>query len=395
VHSFSHLGSSRLLAHLRRLYIWQNMRSDCIAFVRGCESCGRTKANVDARSGLAAPLDLSPSAHLAPWARLHMDFTTSITVRGQPSVLLFVTVDSFTGFVCVSVMEASESGGIKAADSAAVFERDVLLRYGAPLVVVSDNGTEMAGEEWDSLQANYGFERRMCSSHRPEGNGRAERSVRWLKRCLSAMSDEAEGSTTLAGWRTRVARLVLMFNCGSEPAPEMSPFFLLHARMPRIQGDLQLFEAGEADLIADAARAPGDQSAPVPRFGNSPGARHFQRAADLSLAYSAVRDDRLERARAMQHRLNLDRHFVSFAVGDVVMAVNHQIKTHINKLERRFDGPYTVTGVSSSGLHVTLIRTPDGKFTRKRPSSRSVHVSALRHFRPYSDQASESAGAAV
>lgn len=379
MHQHNHLGGKRLLAMVRRGYVWPGMRQDAIEFARACEFCQRAKAARDPAAGLAAPLDLHPDQDLRPWGRVHIDFTGSIEIRGKPPQFLLVAVDSFTGFTVVTVLPSKDS--VAAAEA---FEQQVLLRFGAPRVLVTDNGTEFQGQAWQQLTNTYGFLRATTSAYRPASNGRVERANRWIKNCLGAIL-EAETADPLkrndVSWQTRVDRLALAYNSSADGDPAYTPYYLMHGRHPYLPGDLAWLDGVEADLLHDGTRLPSDRTG-----RDDTASYHRARTSDLAIAYASVRDKRLEAAATMARRLNLSRHFVQFKVGDMVLCYNPGRNTRDNPLAPAFEGPYKIVDMSSSGLAATLARQPHGRYTRGRPTKRKLvmHVSFLSKFHQHS-----------
>ena len=72
---------------------------------------------------------------------VHVDLFYLPRVRGYPYRAVLLTIDSFTKFIEAHPLEA-----MTAKEVFEMFENQIIYRYGAPTMVVSDNGPEFLKE---------------------------------------------------------------------------------------------------------------------------------------------------------------------------------------------------------------------------------------------------------
>ncbi|XP_040176058.1 uncharacterized protein K02A2.6-like [Anopheles arabiensis] len=119
-----------------------------------------------------------------PWERVHVDYAGPVA-----GAMLLIIVDAYSKWVEVKVTHSTTTEAtIKILD-------ELFASYGAPLTVVTDNGTQFTAAEFTTFLQRSGvkFHKRSAPYH-PATNGQAERYVQTVKRALKAMHSS---STTL------------------------------------------------------------------------------------------------------------------------------------------------------------------------------------------------------
>jgi Integrase core domain len=124
--------------------------------------------------------------------------------------------------------------------------RRTFSRFGIPVTVVSDNGSQFRSAEMERFTKLNGVRHKFTAPYHPASNGQAERYVQMLKRGLRCMADEP-GDLDL-----KLDRLLLQYQNASNSTTGQSPAELMFGR--KIRTRLSLLKR---DLAAEMnERAP-------------------------------------------------------------------------------------------------------------------------------------------
>uniref|UniRef100_A0A0E4C706 RNA-directed DNA polymerase n=1 Tax=Anopheles gambiae TaxID=7165 RepID=A0A0E4C706_ANOGA len=174
----AHIGVVRMKSLARSYVYWPGIDKDIEQLAKSCHECAQT---------VSAPPKFNqhhweyPSN---PWERVHVDYAGPVA-----GAMLLIIVDAYSKWVEVKVTHSTTTEAtIKILD-------ELFASYGAPLTVVTDNGTQFTAAEFTTFLQRSGvkFHKRSAPYH-PATNGQAERYVQTVKRALKAMHSS---STTL------------------------------------------------------------------------------------------------------------------------------------------------------------------------------------------------------
>ena len=125
-----HVGRDKLMATLKRLYLWPGMAKAVKDYVASCPTCQRTKATNQVPAGLLQSLPIPE----APWQQVAMDLITQLplTSRGNDAIVTFT--DRLTKMVHVTPTTTS----VDAVGTARLFFDNVVRLHGVPTAIISD-----------------------------------------------------------------------------------------------------------------------------------------------------------------------------------------------------------------------------------------------------------------
>lgn len=162
-----HHGICRMKSLARGYLWWPGLDADIAQRVSGCQVC-------------ASVGKLPPKAPLRPWKwpvkpweRIHIDF-----FEKNNSTFLLV-VDAYSKWLEVIPMTSTTS--LKTMEVL----RSLFARYGLPEEVVSDNGPQLASEEFAQFMKQNGIKFTRVPPYHPASNGAAEGSVQTTKVALA------------------------------------------------------------------------------------------------------------------------------------------------------------------------------------------------------------------
>ena len=201
---------------------------------------------------------------------------------------------------------------------ATAFEHHVLVALlRKPKRVLTDNGPEFRGPEFEKVLDSWGINHVYSTPLRPEGNGAVERCNRSLGQALRLLSDSA------GNWDEHLARALVTYNTTRHAELKESPaeFLLRHQH--------------------------ADASSPIV-------------SSETQNSWKPGHPE-----------------FAPFQVGELVKKeVHHPGNLLVNKFERRYEGPLIVTRVNNNGVTylVKMKNEDDGQ-------ERRVHHSQLRPWK--------------
>lgn len=121
-----------------------------------------------------------------PWSRIHIDYAGPFEGHN-----FLVIVDAFSKWPEICIQSSTTS----AATIASL--RELFARFGAPDVLVSDNGTQFASKEFEEFCKINGINHIRSPPFHPQSNGQAERFVDTFKRALLKLKGEEVTSSAL------------------------------------------------------------------------------------------------------------------------------------------------------------------------------------------------------
>ena len=173
----AHLGAAKTLSGLRKIGFWPGCTKDVDLYVRSCQVC-------QSKQRRPRPVDralLRPVVPGYPWQRFQIDFMGPLprTRRGNKYVL--VVVDPFTKWA-----EAFPTTRITAKCAADVLVREVILRFGTPEIIQTDQGSAFDSKLFRSVCVLLGIHKTRTTPYHPQADGVVERLNRTLESMLTA-----------------------------------------------------------------------------------------------------------------------------------------------------------------------------------------------------------------
>lgn len=160
-----HLGVRRMRWQVRRPPYWVGWSKEVKLFCRCCPKCAQYHRGQPPRQGPLQPLPCGK-----PWKRLGTDITGPHPRSRRGHVYISTVMDNFTKFV-----EAIPMANQEATSVARALVENVIVRYGVPLQILTDQGTNFEGNLFKELCKLLGIHKVRTSSYHPSGNGMIER----------------------------------------------------------------------------------------------------------------------------------------------------------------------------------------------------------------------------
>lgn len=183
LHNLSHPGVKASVKLIKSRYFWPDIDRNIRNWCRECQPCQQSKVFKHTKSDIQH-YDF-PSAR---FETVHIDIVGPLPPSKQHGVpytspyrYLFTCIDRATRWI-----EATPMSDITAASVAVAFLQTWISRFGVPLIVISDRGTQFESELFRELSTLVGFHRLRTAAYTPKTNGMVERTHRSIKAALMA-----------------------------------------------------------------------------------------------------------------------------------------------------------------------------------------------------------------
>ena len=191
-------GKNMALKIIRHGVFWPTMRKDCEDFTRKCKPCQLYGAMNHRPS-----IPLNPTAPPCPFFMWGMDLVGPLPKSTGQRQYIIVAVDYSTKWV-----EAKALARIREAEVIQFFMEYIVFRFGVPRVVVTDNGTQFVGEDFENTLNQLKVKHIKASVAYPQANGQVEITNKAILQGIKKRLLEVKGNWTdelpnvLWGYRT-------------------------------------------------------------------------------------------------------------------------------------------------------------------------------------------------
>jgi transposase InsO family protein len=176
-------GMDRLEVSIRRHFWHPNLRQEVRNQVSQCSICQRMKKG-DPKVGQLAPRDVPT----VPWTEVHLDIIGPwlYKVGGlEVKVRALTMMDPVTNLVEIVRVRSTKS-----AETTAAFLNTWVSRYPLAEKVVTDNGPEFIGHEWEFMLMDWDLKRTRILTRTPTSNSVIESSHKAMGQILRTIFDQ-------------------------------------------------------------------------------------------------------------------------------------------------------------------------------------------------------------
>ncbi|KAJ9522904.1 hypothetical protein QJQ45_023691 [Haematococcus lacustris] len=214
-----HVGITKTLERLSRVFYWDTMRSDVRHYVTTCDACQRDKSSTLKPGGLLNPLSIPDYR----WESVSMDLITKLPSASHGFDAICVFVDRLSKMV--HFVPCKES--INAKGFARLFVDNVFKLHGLPKDMVSDRGPHFHNTFWHHVQKLLGMRGSLSSSYHPQSDGQTERYNRVLEEMLRPYI-----SPTQADWPDYLSLAEFAVNNSWQESIKSTPFLVNTGQSP-------------------------------------------------------------------------------------------------------------------------------------------------------------------
>nr|GEW60297.1 putative reverse transcriptase domain-containing protein [Tanacetum cinerariifolium] len=186
-----HPGSDQMYQDMKKLYWWPNIKADIATYVSKCLTCAKVKAE-----------------HQKP--------------------------ASYKSAIFTPIRETDPMDKL-----ARIYLKEVFMRHGIPVSIISDRDPRFASNLWRSLQNTLGTRLDMSTAYHPKTDGQSERTIQTLEDMLRACAIDFG-----KGWVNHLPLVEFSYNNGYYATIKAAPFEALYGR--KCRSPICWTEVGEA-----------------------------------------------------------------------------------------------------------------------------------------------------
>lgn len=297
-----HLGIEKTYSRLKRQYKWPGMKKDIAEYVNSCIECNKRKPY----GATKAPL-ISIATSPRIWERIAMDIVGQISECESGYKYILVVSDYATRYV-ITIPMADQ----RAETVAKHLVVEILTRFGAPQIILSDQGTNFQSKLVKYICELFNIKQTRTTPYHPQTDGLVERFNRTLCDMLHLCSDHHPND-----WHKILPFVTMAYNSVEHSSTNENPFYLFFGRDPIMPNELN---------INNRERNLED---------NDQYLKHWQQT--LQLANQNLKDKQ-EIQKRYYYKSAKIRHFKE---GDDILIKKGQVQRE--KFYDRWDGPYKIT----------------------------------------------------
>ena len=217
-----HIGIDGTYNIIKDRYWWPNMRDAVVDVLKYCEECQLSSA--DRRPDYVYRPQKLPSGKLMKWS---LDIVGPFPESESGNKYIITAIENITRWPVAKAVRK-----VEAVDVAQFLYDEIVIQYGVPSIIHTDNGTNFTSDTLDFYTKMLKTKHYLSTPYHPQSNGKLERFHGPLQKSITALTHEHPKrwdeflNQALYPWRVKVNRIT-----------GHSPYYLMYGIEPRIPGD--------------------------------------------------------------------------------------------------------------------------------------------------------------
>ena len=220
-----HFGRAVTVDRVASSYWWRSMTKDVEAYVDECSVCRLNKRGTIVH----VPTGHLRDKALYPFHTVNMDVVGKLPVTPRGNAFIITFIDVLTNY--------AEAYAVKHHDEHSVAESlgKLILRHGAPKVIISDKGAEFGSKVLDQLAKKFGITIQQHAPYAHWLSGPVERFHGTLVNVLRMYANKHQNN-----WDNMVPYALFAYRTAKQARLNASPFYLVFGRHPRTISDMAM-----------------------------------------------------------------------------------------------------------------------------------------------------------
>lgn len=331
-----HRGVRKTKSILKRKAYWPGFVKDVEKWVKSCIPCQQRKRSLANTKLPLKPLEIP----MCQFDRVSFDICGPYPLSEDGSKYVLAFCDHWSRYIIACPIPNKSAVSV-----ASSFIKEVILKFGIPTEVLSDNAKEFVGVVMSEVMKLLGIERKVTSTYRPQTDGVSERFFGTLNDMISQYVQ-----TSMRSWADVLPFVVFAYNSCEHDSTGFSPFYLLHGYEPTIPWHLA-FPVNRSKLCYSEDENPATEMR-----------RNFNDAWMIAKQHMHDAKEKYK----YYHDLNIQN--PGFKVGDAVFVKQPSIETSkFSKLKFSWEGPYQISIMKSQHNAVLIPHPTKGDHLPKHP----------------------------
>ena len=329
-----HKGMNRTLQAIKTRYKWHNMKRDVERYVRQCKSCQVNKVLGPRQK---VPMEItSTTAH--PFEKCYLDIVGPLPLSTAGNKYILTFQDDLSKYVVATPINQQDATTV-----AKSFVSQIILKYGAPRGVQTDQGANFVSELFKTTCKLLKIKKIQSMAFHPESQGGIERSHRVLAEYLRYYVKEDQ-----TDWDEWIPFATFAYNTSEHSATGYTPFELVFGHPSSLPSALKTDPSPQYNYDNYVAELKGR----------------------LQTAHRVAKDNLISSKHRSKDYYDKGTDSPNIAVGDKVLLHDETVRRgRSKKLSSQWIGPYEVVNINK--VNATIKR---GRNLTK------VHVNRLKPF---------------
>ncbi len=300
----AHFGRDKTIRKIQERYYWPTMVADIRNYVNSCLPCAQNNYRRQKLPGKLKPIP--PPEGI--WKLLSMDFHGPIAPTSKQGNRYIISLtDVLSKFVIAKAVK-----DCSAATAVNFLINDVILKYGTPTCILTDNGTHFTSQLINNLCKQIGVTHLYSTAYHPQTNGQIERFNATMDGKIAALCNDRR-----TNWDEMLQFVTFNYNTSIHATTKQTPFEMMHGRKAVLPFDQQ------QELIS----LPQDPE-------------HGQKIKDyLEKLTEEARKNIIKNQQQYKSRYDSNRRDLSLKINDLVLVKTRNIR---NKFDIRYEGPFRI-----------------------------------------------------
>jgi len=307
-----HLGKKKTEQKVLHNFYWYGLKEDVKLWVTQCDVCAAVKAPPKHPKAPIGDMRVG-----APMDRISMDILGPLPLTPRGNKYILVVFDYFTNWV--EVFPVHDQTAITCANK--IFD-EIITRFGCPLEIHSDQGTNFQSLIFKELCQLLEVHKTRTSPRNPKCNGKVERFNRTLLRMIKSFIKDDQ-----LDWDVHLSCLTSAYRSTPNETTGLSPNLLMLGREVRIPGEV---------FCGSNPTMSGEDISSYSKYVSLLKEK-MQHAHDVARAHLSKSAERVK------HRTDAKVSISDISVGDYVWYLTEVRSTdESSKLKPIYDGPFVV-----------------------------------------------------
>ncbi|CAF4686011.1 unnamed protein product, partial [Rotaria sp. Silwood1] len=300
----AHFGRNRTIQKIRQRYFWPSMIHDIKNYVKSCIPCLQNNQLRQKPPGALQPIKPPEGV----WQLLTMDFHGPITPTSRNgNKYIIALTDVLSKFVITKAVR-----DCTATTAAHFLIEQVILKYGTPKCILTDNGTHFTASMMTELFKTLGVTHLYSTPYHPMTNGQVERYNATMDSKIATLSNQNR-----TNWDEQLPYVTFNYNTSIHTTTGIIPFELMYGRLPVL---------------------PFDHQQPIITLSQD--SEHVKKLKQYILSLTEhAKINILQQQKKYKQRYDRYRTNPVYKINDLVLI---QTLNRRNKFDIRYEGPYRI-----------------------------------------------------